>query len=124
MRCGLKQGDPLYPYLFLLVVDVLQRLIKQDGGLQHPLIDGVPSVVLQYADDTMIIMRADPEATARLLAILDMLASTTGLVINFGKSTLVPMHVDARGSWGGRGGFPVQRGCLPANLPRVAALLR
>jgi hypothetical protein len=92
---GLRQGDPLSPYLFLLVADVLQKLIRQDPLLSHPLVDGEPCQVLQYADDTLIIMRASVQAAARLKSLLDMFADATGLVINFHKSTLVPMHVTA-----------------------------
>jgi hypothetical protein len=51
-------------------------------------------VVLQYADDTLVIFRASVAAAHRLRVILDSFALATGLVINFHKSTLVPMHVD------------------------------
>jgi hypothetical protein len=91
---GLRQGDPLSPYLFLIVADILQQLVKQDGVLQHPLVDGRPPLVLQYADDTLIILRAEPGAAERLKGILDDFAAATGLVINFSKSTLVPMSLD------------------------------
>jgi hypothetical protein len=91
---GLRQGDPLSPYLFLLMADVLQRLIRQDTLLQHPLVDGAPCPVLQYADDTLIICRADGAAARRLKELLNMFAVATGLTINFHKSTLVPMSVD------------------------------
>jgi hypothetical protein len=91
---GLRQGDPLSPYLFLIVADILQQLVKQDGVLQHPLVDWRPPLVLQYADDTLIILRAETGAAERLKGILDDFAAATGLVINFSKSTLVPMSMD------------------------------
>jgi hypothetical protein len=90
---GLRQGDPLSPYLFLLVADVLQQMIRQDPLLRHPLVCSDPCPVLQYADDTLIIVRADAAAARRLKDLLDMFAAATGLTINFHKSTLVPMHV-------------------------------
>jgi hypothetical protein len=90
----LRQGDPLSPYLFLLVADVLQQLIRCDPLLKHPLVPGEPCQVLQYIDDTLIIMAADVRGAARLKELLDLFADATGLTINFRKSTLVPLHVD------------------------------
>jgi hypothetical protein len=95
IRCkrGLRQGDPLSPYL--LMGDLLQRLFLQDDVVRHPLADDAPCPVLQYADDTLIIFRANVAAAARAKRILDQFALATGLVINFTKSTMVPMHCDA-----------------------------
>jgi hypothetical protein len=68
-------------------------MIQQDPLLCHPILDSQPPVVLQYADDTLIILRADPVAASRLKEILHCFAATTGLTINFAKSTLVPIEV-------------------------------
>lgn len=92
-RKGLGQRDPLSPYLFILVADVLQQLITKDSLLHHPLADDRPCTVLQYADDTLIIVRAAEPAVQRLKELLQIFSKATGLHINYTKSMLVPMHV-------------------------------
>lgn len=74
------EGDPLSMYLFLLVVDVLQQMTWQDDLLPHPLIDGTPLVVLQYADDMLVILRASPIAADH--------------IVPMHVDHIVPMHVD------------------------------
>jgi hypothetical protein len=72
-------------------------LVKQDGVLQHPLVDWLPPLVLQYVDDTLIILRANDGTAGRLKGILGDFAAATGLVINFAESTLIPMPVGDEG---------------------------
>uniref|UniRef100_A0A8I7B1C9 Reverse transcriptase domain-containing protein n=1 Tax=Hordeum vulgare subsp. vulgare TaxID=112509 RepID=A0A8I7B1C9_HORVV len=94
---GLRQGDPTSPLLFIIVADVLQRLIHEassNGLLSHPIDSNIPCPVLQYADDTLIILQADIEQLHTLKSILLQFSNATGLVINFHKSTFAPIHVE------------------------------
>jgi retron-type reverse transcriptase len=63
---GLRQGDPLSPILFNIVVDMLAIMIERakndyliEGVISH-LVDGGLSI-LQYADDTILFMEHDLE---------------------------------------------------------------
>jgi hypothetical protein len=83
---GLCQGEPLSPYLFIIVADVLQRLIRKarvEGGLAHPLYNDIRFPVLQYADNTLILCKASASAASYLKKVLGDFALATGLSINF-----------------------------------------
>jgi hypothetical protein len=63
---GLRQGDPLSPILFNLVLDMLTVLIERakslgflDGLVPHLVEDGLS--ILQYADDTILFIDDDLE---------------------------------------------------------------
>ncbi|CAO2153322.1 unnamed protein product [Urochloa humidicola] len=94
-RRGMRQGDPLSPYLFLLVADVLQTMIQSNGAIRHPIVDSVPCPTLQYADDTLIVVRGATSDIQELKNVLDQFSAATGLHINYTKSTAVPMHMES-----------------------------
>lgn len=62
--------------------------------LAHPVSPSLPCPVLQYVDDMLIIIKADPQAVANLKKILDDFSLATSLSINFQKTMIVPMNVD------------------------------
>jgi hypothetical protein len=97
-RRGVGQGDPLSPLLFVLLVDLLQPIInkaKDIGLLRLPIQVGYTSdfAILQYADDSLLVMEACPQQLFALKAILHTYADSTGLKINYAKSIMVPINV-------------------------------
>ena len=48
---GVRQGDPLSPFLFILALEVLARSIRQDENIQGIKIENVDVKLAIYADD-------------------------------------------------------------------------
>ena len=90
---GLRQGDPLSPMLFNIVVDMLAILIaraKEDGqvgGLIPHLVEGGVSI-LQYADDTILFLEHDLDKAVNMKLIICIFEQLSGLKINFHKSEI------------------------------------
>ncbi|XP_026383952.1 uncharacterized protein LOC113279473 [Papaver somniferum] len=90
---GIRQGDPISHFLFLLVGEALTFMIKkaqEEGIISGFQIknDGMLISHLQFADDTLIFLDADVEQVKSLRLILISFEMLTGLKINFAKSQI------------------------------------
>jgi hypothetical protein len=93
---GVRQGDPLSPLLFVATAELLQVVINKeldDQRLSLPILCGGKFPIIQYADDTILVMRADTLELRHLKQILLDYAKSTGLKINFQKSNLIPINI-------------------------------
>jgi hypothetical protein len=90
---GLRQGDPLSPFLFLFVADGLSALLHKDiqdnrltpvkicrraPGISH----------LLFADDGLLFFKADPSEARRVMQVLEKYSRSTGQLINPNKCSI------------------------------------
>ncbi|KAL0340093.1 UNVERIFIED_CONTAM: hypothetical protein Sradi_4526100 [Sesamum radiatum] len=91
---GLRQGDPMSSYLFVLVMEVLQMIlqqfIEQDGQfLYHWRCQELKLFQLSFADDLLLLCKADVRSVNLFRRGLDLFASLSGLHTNPQKSQLI-----------------------------------
>ena len=119
---GLRQGDPLSLYLFVLGMEVFSTLLRRAGeggflsGCRLRGRGGEELTVshLLFVDDTIIFCKVRREQIPNLSWILAWFEATSGLRINLAKSVLIPVReVDELEE------LAVELGCRLGALPIV-----
>ncbi|XP_071718103.1 uncharacterized protein [Rutidosis leptorrhynchoides] len=90
---GIRQGDPISPFLFIIVAEGLNILVKRalsNGHLQGLKIghDNLVITHLQYADDTIFFGEWNKRNAKYISKLLKCFENISGLKVNFRKSKL------------------------------------
>uniref|UniRef100_A0A803Q0M3 Reverse transcriptase domain-containing protein n=1 Tax=Cannabis sativa TaxID=3483 RepID=A0A803Q0M3_CANSA len=90
---GLRQGDPVSPYLFIIGAEVLTRILLSEESKGN--LNGFsfsregPSIShLMYADDLLIFLKADQRNRETVIKAIDKYCNWSGQRINVSKSKL------------------------------------
>ncbi|GKV29207.1 hypothetical protein SLEP1_g38153 [Rubroshorea leprosula] len=115
---GLRQGDPLSPFLFLMIAEGLQGLVQRavKEGMMHGIEIGKKGLsvsLLQFADDTIIMGRADAENIHTVKDILKWFELMSGLRINFSESSIFGYNVSEKWLKGSAGMLQCRVGRAP-----------
>jgi hypothetical protein len=95
---GVRQGDPLSPLLFVLAANLLQSLVNRAVGqgllnLPIPCTSDTNFPIIQYADDTLVIMEGCLNQLQVLKELLTVFIEATGLKVNYQKSLMIPLNI-------------------------------
>ena len=77
MECGVRQGDPLSPYLFVTAVEILAIAVRNQANIKGIEINGLETKLLQFADDTTAVL-SDFNSAQALFKLLDKFEKASG----------------------------------------------
>jgi len=91
---GIRPGNPLLPYIFILCMEVFSSFLTKESrfaksGIQIticPKIVKIPCIL--FADDCLLFCMSNQQTCSTLKAILDKFCSLSGQLVNFHKSVI------------------------------------
>ncbi|XP_075665344.1 uncharacterized protein LOC142635008 [Castanea sativa] len=92
--CGLRQGDPISPYIFILCMEFLNTLINmkcEEGSWKKikASCNGLGFSHMFFADDLLLFAKTDESSIEAIVEVLDKFCQLTGLKISKAKSKIL-----------------------------------
>ncbi|GKC40667.1 RNA-directed DNA polymerase, eukaryota [Tanacetum coccineum] len=118
IKCGLRQGDPLSPFLFIIVMEGLHLALEDvvSSGLIHGAKVGNSDLYIShlfYANDVVIISEWNKQDMDNIIRILHVFYLASDLKINISKSHVYGLGVNSIDT----GNMARDTGCSPGNIP-------
>jgi len=123
---GIRQGDPLSPYIFILYMEVLTTALVKEAIMAKsrigikicPKSQKIPCLL--FADDCLLFCKSNQQSSARLKLILDQFCMLSGQLVNFHKAVLTFFkNITSSQNTDNHGHFQYSAESIPWNLPRV-----
>ena len=89
LQRGCRQGDPISPYMFLLCVEILAILIKNNENIKGIRVGDKEFVISHYADDTSLILDGSEVSLKYALLTLKFYAKISGLGVNIDQTSVI-----------------------------------
>ncbi|XP_039057030.1 uncharacterized protein LOC120200200 [Hibiscus syriacus] len=97
---GLRQGDPIFHYLFILAMNVVSDMLNLAAtkGIfaYHPKCKKIGLTIISFADDLLIFYKGNVDSVVGVLSVLDLFYQVSGLNLNSSKSELFAVGISSR----------------------------
>jgi hypothetical protein len=86
---GCRQGDPISSYLFIMCVEIMAIMIRQNKEIKGIVIGKNENKISQYADDTELTLEGDEHSFIQAIDTIQLFGKVSGLKLNTDKSCAV-----------------------------------
>ena len=79
---GCRQGDPVSPYLFVLCMEILATMIRENADIKGICINEVEHKISQFADDAQLMNNGDKMSFEKSFDTIEKYGKVSGLFLN------------------------------------------